>query len=136
MQFSELIIKNKERFVQGGILLSNIFLHSSFLMKLLPRLLLLLIYFALSFSVLGIDFSFFKKRVYLIGFFCLFFSGITRFWNKQKQQFCEKQADSSQGGFCCISPCYQKLIEKAMHFPCSKYTIRWESDGRKVPVLW
>ena len=55
------------------MLLPNIHLYSLFLMKLHPFTLLLLIYFALNSSVPGIGFSFFKKGVYLIGFFCFFF---------------------------------------------------------------
>ena len=64
--------------------------YSSFLMKLHPCPVLLLIFFALKSSIPGIDFSFFKKGVYLISFFCLLFYGITRFWNKYEQQCCGK----------------------------------------------
>ena len=53
-----------------------------FLMKLHSFTLLLLIYFALNSSLLGIGFSFFKKGVYLNGLFCFFFLEINRFWNK------------------------------------------------------
>ena len=73
MQFLVLIIKNEERFVKGGIFLLNIYLYFSFLMKLHPCPLLLFIYCALNSSVPGIDVSFQKEGVYLIGFFCLFF---------------------------------------------------------------
>ena len=65
-------------------------LYSSFWVKLHPCPLLLLIYFTLNSNVAGIDFSFFKKGVYLISFFCLLFYGITRFWNKYEQQCCGK----------------------------------------------
>ena len=65
----ELIIKNKKRFVWDGMLLPNTYLYSLFLMKLHPFPLLLLTYFALNSSVPRIGFSFFKKVVYLIGFF-------------------------------------------------------------------
>ena len=66
----------------GGMLLPIIYLYSLFLMKLHAFSLLLLLYFALNSSVLGFGFSFFKKGVYLSGFFCFFFQGINRFWNK------------------------------------------------------
>ena len=52
------------------MLLPNIYLYSLLLMKLHPFPLLLL-YFALYFSVPEIV-LFFKKRVYLIVFFCFF----------------------------------------------------------------
>ena len=59
MKFLELIIKNKETFVYGGMLLPNIFLYSLFLIKLHPFPLVLLKYFALNSSVPGSGFSFF-----------------------------------------------------------------------------
>ena len=47
----------------------------------------------------------------------------------------EKQRESSQGRFCCIFPCYQKLMVKPCISHVIKYTIRWESDGRKVSYV-
>ena len=78
-------------------------------MKLHPFPLLLLIYFALNSSVPGIGFSFFKKGVYLIGFFCFFFSGINRFWNKHKKYYCGKTTRELTEWI---------LMGKTMHFPC------------------
>ena len=49
------VVKNKEIFVQGGIVLHNVHLYSSFLIKLHLCPLLLLIYFAFSPSLSGID---------------------------------------------------------------------------------
>ena len=55
------------------MLLPNAYLYSLFLMKFYPFPLLLLLSFALNSSVLAIGFSFFKKGVYVIGFYCFFF---------------------------------------------------------------
>ena len=54
------------------MLLPNVCLYSLLVMKLHPFPLFLLLYFALNSSMPGICFSFFKKGVYLIGFFCVF----------------------------------------------------------------
>ena len=55
------------------------------------------------------------------------------FGASRKSNIVEKHPDSWQGGFYCIFPSYCKLMGKAMLL---KYIIRWQSDGRKVPVLW
>ena len=47
----------------------------------------------------------------------------------------EKQPESSQGGFCCFFPCYWKLMGKLCISHVVKYTIGWESDGRKAPIF-
>ena len=99
-----LIIKNKERFVEGGIVLLNIYLYPSVLMKLHPCPLLLLIYFALNYSVPGID-CFLKNGVYLIGFSASSFKESPHSGTSRNNNTVEKQPDSSQGGFCCIFPC-------------------------------
>ena len=83
----------------GGMLLPNIYLYSLFLMKLHPFTLLLLIYFALNSSVPGIGFSFFKKGVYLIGFFVFSFKESIDFGTSRKSNTVEKQPESSQSGF-------------------------------------
>ena len=103
------------------MLLTNIGLYSLFLMKLHPFTLLLLIYFALNSSVPGIGFSFFKKGVYLIGFFVFSFKESIDFGTSRKSNTVEKQPESSQSGFCISSV-------------VTKYTIKWESDGRKVSI--
>ena len=60
-------------------------------MKLHPFTLFLLIYFALNSSVPGIGFSFFKKGVYLIGFFVFSFKESIDFGTSRKSNTLEKQ---------------------------------------------
>ena len=59
-------------------------LYSLFFKKLHPFTLLLLIYFALNSSVPGIGFSFFKKGIYLIGFFVFSFKESIDFGTSRK----------------------------------------------------
>ena len=102
----ELIIKNEERFVHGGILLSNIYFYSSFLRKLHPCSPLLLIYFALNFSVPGIYFFLKKKEFTLSVFSVCSFEESADFGTNRNNNTVEKQSETSQGEFCCIFPCY------------------------------
>ena len=44
---------------------------------------------------------------------------------------------SAYDGFCCFFPYYDgKLMGKPMHFIYDEYTIGWESDEKKLPILW
>ena len=88
-------------------------------MKLLPCTLLLLIYFAFSFSVSGID-IFFKTGFTLSVFSICSLNESPDFGTSRKSNTVQKQPESLQGGFYCFFPCYQKLMGKAMHFPCGK----------------
>ena len=90
------------------MLLPDIHLYSLFLMKLHPFTLLLLIYFALNSSVSGIGFSFFKKGVYLIGFFFFFFKESIDFGTSRKINTVQKTRELTKS----------ILIGKTMHFPC------------------
>ena len=81
------------------MLLHNIRLYSLFLMKLHPFTLLLLIYFALNFSVPGIGFSFLKKGFTLSGFSVFSFKESIGFGTFRKNNTVEKQPESSQSGF-------------------------------------
>ena len=92
-------------------------------MKLHPFTLLLLIYFAVNSSVPRTGFSFFKKGVCLIGFF---FKESIDFGTSRKSNTVEKQPERSQSGFWWEKPCISPVV--------TKYTIKWESDGRKVSI--
>ena len=52
---------------------------------------------------------------------------------------CRSPRLSPYHGLCCIFPYCGKFMGKPIHFPIShmlKYTIGWESDGNKAPILW
>ena len=85
-------------------------------MKLHPRPLLLLIYFASNSSIPGIDF-FFRKGVYLISMPDYFFKESPYFGTSiRNNNTVEKHPENSQGDFAVFS-C---AIRNAMHFPCGK----------------
>ena len=70
------------------MLLPNIYLHSLFLMKLHPFPLLLLLYLAFT-ACLELAFPFFKKGVYLIGFFYFSFKESIDFGTSRKIILCK-----------------------------------------------
>ena len=90
----------------GGMLLPNIYLYSLFLMKFHAFPLLVLLYFALNSSVPGIGFSFLKSEFTLSVFSVFSFKKSIDFGTSRNSNTVEKQPESSQGGFCCIFPCY------------------------------
>ena len=122
--------------LQGGILLPDIYLYSSFLMKLNPCPILLLIYSAMNSSVPGTEFSFFKKEFTWSVFSVCSFKESRDFGKDRNNNTLEKQSERSQGRFCCFFPCYKNWWEKPCISHVVKYTIWWESDGRKVPTRW
>ena len=93
-------------------------------MKLHPFSLLLLIYFALNSSVAGIGFSFLKKDFDLSVFSVFSFEESIDF--RTRKNTVEKQPERSQSGFWWEKPCISHVV--------TKYTIKWESDGRKVSI--
>ena len=123
MQFLEPINKNEKSFVQGGILFINIYLCSPFLIKLHPCFLVLLIYFAFNSNMSGF---FFKKKMEFTLSVCSVCSlnESPDFGTSRRNNTVEKQPESSQEGFYCIFPFYQKLIGKAIYFPCGKLYYR------------
>ena len=54
-------------------------------------------------------------------------------WEKYGYQF---PWFSPYDEICCIFPYHKKLMGKPMHFHMMKYTIGWESNGKKTPILW
>ena len=54
-------------------------------------------------------------------------------WEKYVNQF---PRFSPYNGFCCIFLHYGKLKGNPCISHMMKYTIRWESDGKKVSILW
>ena len=76
-------------------------------MKLHPCPFLLLIYYVLNSSMPGIDSSFKKNGVYLIGFFSVCsFKESPDFGISRNNNTVEKQPGISQGECCYIFPCY------------------------------
>ena len=136
MQLLELIIKNKERFVQSGILLPNIYLYFSVLMTLHLCSLLLLIYFVLNSSVPGIDF-FFLKRSLPYRFFLFALSRSHQILEQVetiilwKNNLRAHRVDFAQ---------FYRAIRNSWEKPCVslvlKCSIRWESGEIKVTMRW
>ena len=124
----------------GGMLLPDIYLYSLFSMKLHPFPILLLLYFPLNSSVPGIGFSFFKKRVYLIGFFCFSFYEINRFCNKWKQLYCGKANRKLTGWILLHFLVLLELMGKTMHFPCGKVYLKigmwWKKSVHMSGKKW
>ena len=54
-------------------------------------------------------------------------------WEKYEYQF---PRFSPYDGFCCIFPCHGTWCENSCISHVMKYTIEWESDGKKEPILW
>ena len=96
-------------------------------MKFHPCSFLLLIYFAFKSSESGI-----LKKLSLLVFSVCSLKESPDFETSRKSNTVENQPESSQGGSHCIFPCSQKLMEKAMHFPCGKVYHRMEIGWKKI----
>ena len=88
-------------------------------MKLHPYFLLLLIYFALKSTASGLDFILRKRSLFYVFPGCSFKES-PNFATSRKKNTVEKQTKSLHGEFCCIFPCYGKLMRKTMNFACGK----------------
>ena len=139
MQLLELIIKNKERFVQSGVLLPNIYLYFSVLMKLRLCSLLLLIYFALNSSVPRIDLFFFKEEFTLSVFSVCSFKESPDFGTSRINHTMEKQELTGRAHRVDFVQFY-RAIRNSWEKPCVslvvKCSIRWESGEIKVTMRW
>ena len=112
-------------------------LYFSFLMKLHPCHLPLLIYFPLTSSVLGSDFSFFKKSSLPYRIFLFVFLRNHQILEQVEAIILWKiNLRAHRGDFSAFSRAIRNGWEKPCFSHVVKYTIRWESDGRKVAILW
>ena len=119
------------------------FAEHIFIFLLLVKLhlcpLLLLIYFALNSSMPGIDISFFqkKKKEFILP---LFLFSLSRNHQILKQVgtiiLWKNNMRVHRVDFAAFSSAIRNWWEKPCISHVVKYTIRWESDGRKVPICW
>ena len=77
-------------------------------------------------ACLELVFLFLKKEFTLSGFFVFSFKEPIDFGTSRKSNTVEKQPESSQSGFWWEKPCISPAV--------TKYTIKWEFDGRKVSI--
>ena len=117
--------------------LSNIYLYSLFLMKLHLYPLFLLIYLSLNSSVSGIGFSFFKKRSFGYRFFLFSLLRNHQILEQLKTIILWKNnMRAHRMKFAAFSRAIINWWEKPCASHLVKYTIRRESDERKVPIRW
>ena len=108
-----------------------------FFMKLHLWPFLLLIYFALNSSVSWIDFSFFTKRSLPYRFFLFALLRNHQILEQVETIILWKNnLRALQVDFVAFSRAIRDWSEKPCVFHVLNYTMRWESDGRKVPILW
>ena len=81
------------------------------------------------------SFFFFKEFILPVFSACLF-KELLQFWASRNNHTTEKQTESWQGEFCCLFRAIKNWWEKACISHVVKHIIRWESDGRKVPIRW